>query len=675
MPGYSVSYTVVDNATKQIDAINRRLAAMRAPVERLSRQVSRFVDLSGLRKVQQGFEWIGRAAGTVLRTLTAIVPVAGALFGAASIAGVAKLVQGFAAFSHELQQNADNIGMTTQQLQQFQDAARLAGGNANDMTEGLKGLHTAVANIAIGQGGTDAIQWFQRLGINIRDASGHMRTAADLMPEVEQKIAAIKDPADRARAATALLGASGDKLVETFRQSHQTLGAWFADAGRYTDLTDQQKDAFQSFNEAVGRSATAFDHLGQQVSATLATNLTPLINKLSEFVEKHTPEIVAAVDQISREFTAWLEGVDWTKVQQGIDSAIDGLKFMVGHLDDIKIAVEAIAALFAAKWAIGIVSSVAQVTAALGSAGAGAAGAGAAGSGLLGALGAVAAIAASLAAAYETKQLLDKGSETVERGIFGDKRVDERKRLQEEGHQQFLRQVPSWMGGTGGALGGLGTLWDRALKGPEAIQRQAAPMNLPKANMQRATAVRDRLAADFNLSTDQAAGIVGNLQSESGIQAVQEGAPTSGRGGYGWAQWTGPRRDAFEKWAADNKLDPKSDEANYGFLQQELQSKQYAGTLDRIRQSGSAGQSAQIFENEYERPAPGSTGRRMAFASEVAQAQAPAVTTAGAAPVNGAVDINVTHKNPPPNSSVTAQGTGAVNVAPVRVEHQDMASI
>ena len=672
MAGYSVTYTVVDNATKQIDAINRRLAAMRAPVERLSRQVSRFVDLSGLRKVQQGFEWIGRAAGTVLRTLTAIVPVAGALFGAASIAGVAKLVQSFAGFSHELQQNADNIGMTTQQLQQFQDAARLAGGSASDMTEGLKGLHTAVSNIAIGQGGTDAIQWFQRLGINIRDASGHLRTAADLMPEVEQKIAAIKDPADRARAATALLGASGDKLVETFRQSHQTLGAWFADAGRYTDLTEQQKDAFQSFNEAVGRSETAFDHLGQQVSATLATNLTPLINKLSEFVEKHTPEIVAAVDQISRRFTEWLQGVDWTKVQQGIDSAIEGLKFMVGHLDDIKIAVEAIAALFAAKWAISIVASVAQVTAALGSAGAGAAGA-AGGTGMLGALGAVAALAASLAAAYGIKTGLDAGSEKLERGLFGDKRVELHKQLDAAGKEQFMRQVPSWLGGTGGTWGGAGTLLDRALKGPEAIQRQS--MNLPQANMQRATAVRDRLAADFNLSTDQAAGIVGNLQAESGIQAVQEGSPTSGRGGYGWAQWTGPRRDAFEKWAADNKLDPKSDEANYGFLKQELQSKQYAGTLDRIRQTSNAGQSAQVFENEYERPAPGSTGRRMQFASEVAQAQAPAVAAPGAPPVNGAVDVNITHKNAPPNSSVTAQGTGAVNVAPVRVEHQDMASI
>jgi hypothetical protein len=45
------------------------------------------------------------------------------------------------------------------------------------------------------------------------------------------------------------------------------------------------------------------------------------------------------------------------------------------------------------------------------------------------------------------------------------------------------------------------------------------------------------------------------------------------------------------------------------------------------------------------------------------------------APVNGSVNVDITHKNPPPNSAVTATGSGSVNVAPVRVEHQDMASI
>ena len=135
MAGYAVTFSVVDNATKQIDAINRRVAQMRAPMERLSRQVTRFVDVSGLRKVATGFEWIGKAASSVLRTLTAIVPVMGAITGAAYLdrrhgqAGVE------CAWSHELVQAASGIGITTQQLQKFEDATRLAGSNASDMRE------------------------------------------------------------------------------------------------------------------------------------------------------------------------------------------------------------------------------------------------------------------------------------------------------------------------------------------------------------------------------------------------------------------------------------------------------------------------------------------------------------------------------------------------------------
>ena len=183
MAGYSVTYTVVDNATKQVDAINRRITQMRAPMDRMSRQVSRFVDVSGLRKVAEGFGWIGKAASSVLRTLTAIVPVMGALTGAASIAGMTKLVSQYAAWSHELVASADNIGTTTQTLQQFQDATKLAGGDASDMTAGLKGLHETLGNINIGSGNAaQALQWFNKLGINVRDANGHIRATVELMP-------------------------------------------------------------------------------------------------------------------------------------------------------------------------------------------------------------------------------------------------------------------------------------------------------------------------------------------------------------------------------------------------------------------------------------------------------------------------------------------------------------
>ena len=81
------------------------------------------------------------------------------------------------------------------------------------------------------------------------------------------------------------------------------------------------------------------------------------------------------------------------------------------------------------------------------------------------------------------------------------------------------------------------------------------------------------LKRDFGFSDTQAAAFVGNLAVETGqFKNLQESKPTvkGSRGGYGFAQWTGPRRVAYEKFAKDNKLDPSSYEANYSFLKQEL---------------------------------------------------------------------------------------------------------
>jgi len=67
----------------------------------------------------------------------------------------------------------------------------------------------------------------------------------------------------------------------------------------------------------------------------------------------------------------------------------------------------------------------------------------------------------------------------------------------------------------------------------------------------KAPGILTRLRADFDLSDIQAAAIVGNLGHESnGFTAFQERHPRSGRGGWGWAQWTGPRRRAFEAYCA-----------------------------------------------------------------------------------------------------------------------------
>lgn len=81
-----------------------------------------------------------------------------------------------------------------------------------------------------------------------------------------------------------------------------------------------------------------------------------------------------------------------------------------------------------------------------------------------------------------------------------------------------------------------------------------------------------KLMSDFGFKDFQAAGIVGNIGFETaGFRILQEPHPVSGRGGFGYLQWTGAKRDSFEKFSKEKGLDPGSAEANYGFLKRELE--------------------------------------------------------------------------------------------------------
>ncbi len=129
----------------------------------------------------------------------------------------------------------------------------------------------------------------------------------------------------------------------------------------------------------------------------------------------------------------------------------------------------------------------------------------------------------------------------------------------------------------------------------------------PASFAQRGGWLVNRLAADFDLTLEQAAGIVGNLGFESNrLKTMQEQAPIGGRGGWGWGQWTASRRVAFERWAAAHNLPPASDEANYDYLVHELLGEDhrfdYSGTITALRRTSTLAEAVFSFGQTYERP-------------------------------------------------------------------------
>ena len=110
----------------------------------------------------------------------------------------------------------------------------------------------------------------------------------------------------------------------------------------------------------------------------------------------------------------------------------------------------------------------------------------------------------------------------------------------------------------------------------------------------------ENLQKDYGLTRSQAAGIVANFAHESaglqpGINEMNPLVPGS-KGGFGIAQWTGPRRIALENFARERGLNVADLSTQYAFLKHEFATnKQYANILSQVKQTGTAAEATQAF--------------------------------------------------------------------------------
>ena len=142
--------------------------------------------------------------------------------------------------------------------------------------------------------------------------------------------------------------------------------------------------------------------------------------------------------------------------------------------------------------------------------------------------------------------------------------------------------------------------------------------------------MRDLTADGY--SATQAAAITGNAQYESAnFTAHEEYAPNAyGTKGAGYFQWTNAggsnRRDNFENYAKNNKLDPRSYQANTGFMMHELKGgsgNHWTGGMNDqgFRQISDLSTAVTSFQNNYLRPAKetANTSQRLSNAQNILQ--------------------------------------------------------
>lgn len=142
----------------------------------------------------------------------------------------------------------------------------------------------------------------------------------------------------------------------------------------------------------------------------------------------------------------------------------------------------------------------------------------------------------------------------------------------------------------------------------------------------KAPSIMAQLIEDFPISVLNSAAILGNIGTEcAGFTKMQETNPVipGSEGGYGWCQWTGPRRRAFMSYCVRLELEPSSDVANYAFLWRELSGEEdepKGVAINALRLSSSLENATANFMEVFLRPGIPHLDNRIAYAQRALKA-------------------------------------------------------
>lgn len=242
---------------------------------------------------------VGKAAGGLGKSLGSMGKIAGGVFAGLSL--------------QSLSRDAVNFGKDSMQAfaetgSQVMALQRVAGGTAEQMSHlaaaaKMTGTDTEVLQKSIGllaknMSGPGA-KAFQGLGIATRDSQGHLRSFADVMPQLADKFAKMPAGADKTALALKLFGKQGlsmlpilnkgskglDEIAKASDEAGTTLGGKDLEAVKANNKAKREfAQTVQGLQIAIGRNLYP---VLTQLMNTMKTSVMPVIKRASAFFMEH----------------------------------------------------------------------------------------------------------------------------------------------------------------------------------------------------------------------------------------------------------------------------------------------------------------------------------------------------------------------------------------------------
>lgn len=222
----------------------------------------------------------------------------GSLLGVGLAAFFLKTAKEAIHLGDELQKAADKTGLSASKMSELAYVAKISDIELSSLSVSLKKMQVALSEAGTGSKGPN--EALTALGLNFKELKS---LAADQQfTLIAQRISELKDPADRARAATDLFGKSGADLLPLFLEGSEGIAKLIEEAHKLNAvLSDEQVRVLSDADKALKEFAATWDGFANNIVTFILPTINSLLNPSIQ-----TKKYLSALNQAEMGMTTFL---------------------------------------------------------------------------------------------------------------------------------------------------------------------------------------------------------------------------------------------------------------------------------------------------------------------------------------------------------------------------------
>jgi len=203
----------IDATTEQM---RRELRRADESVQGFQRRIDR-----PLKQIDRQFETLNKGVGRVMRGFGAAFA---AIDAGVSVRGLQSVTKSAFDMAEQLQDTADMLGLTAEQLQVLRFAAEKTGVSQRTLDLGIQRFTRRLADAREGTG--ELKKTLEQYDVALTNSDGTARSSRAVLDDLADVIASVEDPAERLRIAFQAFDSEGAALVNTLSEGRSGLAAY-----------------------------------------------------------------------------------------------------------------------------------------------------------------------------------------------------------------------------------------------------------------------------------------------------------------------------------------------------------------------------------------------------------------------------------------------------------------